>query len=1169
MALPFLALPFLAKAILGTAAGGAAIGGLRKLAGKEMETDTSNDDAFPRGDRSAFGEAMDWLNLVGQPVQNLFAGRFGSAARTAVDVVGRAVDAVLPGDVIPDVSKPSDLTSPTELVEDAIGAERGSTHWAPRLALDIAGDIFTNPTGLISFGGGAANKVAKTADQIDTIGKTWQKVATTSGGKLINSGMPGLVNARGDILSNAIESGLTRSARKKLAKEGVGASDFARKILAEAGDDATAVAAMIADGGKYASMFQQGGIRFAGQSLVREGGVKAGAQKTIDFLDDVVTKMGTVSPTAESAVRGMLDVAAPVGRGVASVAKKGADLGYKLSGKVAGVAEPILRAMKVAKATGNNHAQVAANNMVRLFDTMDPAIRSDMSKVMFNIADDADGAVRTLSSRTVPAKPFMTKDEQLALLRDRVDDAFDSGMEFGGKSKNEVMATLSDVVDQNMKLFDIDTKLGRMSAPSMYVHPERGMVHVADLAQEHAEVLRAMGDDVKSAVDKVVDLQSIRDTAVQSLKGLKSGKAYDDMAKRVQQVELDLSGALDDIAANNRIGQWIADQGFTLQQIDTSAMSPPLYFQRQFVRDGAEGAGGASYAKSRVLREQDEFVDYLNTGAKLKMDAAGNMLDRVAASGRGVSYASVARNIVGESVEGNALAEAVKHALDELAEVNKPLADALSRVTKPIPPRSGFFKGLAAFNSFWKPAVLFGIGIPRFMSIARNKIMGPIQEITDSGAQILWKQIPGDIAQTAKMMGGEYADAGKRLANSFRKVREGIADSAIDALDIPLPKDRVRRSLAILDQAKAASAGDFRRMRDEIVRIGGDDANVLADAFDNGILDGFISTEELVQGLTAGPRARAFKDLMDVPGKGFQHIEHRMRLTQFMALRANGVSAAEAARVVDSAYLDYAVAGVEDRTMRDIIPFAAFTSRSIPQQWAGLSRHGAYRTGVASVYTTNNSQTVVPPWIEDQAYVDLGAKDEAGNPMVVAGFGSPLEVLNLVPSDMNLYELGRHARRVVAGQSNPLLKEGFAAVTGRDPFFNTKVGSYDKTPHFLRWFGAPDSGEFGRYIQNMRRFGVTAPIESVLTQADIIGDERTGPGSKLIRLLSGARITSVNQDSAIAQQLQEQIETNPRVKSGEFIYANAADKATQDLVDSFKRAKARARKAKEAANKGQ
>ena len=67
----------------------------------------------------AFGSVLRWLDRPGQVVRNVLGGEFESAGRQALDFLGEAVDAPLPGDWIPAATDADDFME----FSDLIGAE--------------------------------------------------------------------------------------------------------------------------------------------------------------------------------------------------------------------------------------------------------------------------------------------------------------------------------------------------------------------------------------------------------------------------------------------------------------------------------------------------------------------------------------------------------------------------------------------------------------------------------------------------------------------------------------------------------------------------------------------------------------------------------------------------------------------------------------------------------------------------------------------------------------------------------------------------------------------------------------------------------------------------------------------------------------------------------------
>lgn len=93
---------------------------------------------------------LDWVGRMPQVPYNLIRGRPGAAGRQALDLVGDVIDAPLPGDWIPHISKPEDFTSPHELL--GLDAEQ---HPLLAKGADLVGDTLLNPT---TYLGGAAIK---------------------------------------------------------------------------------------------------------------------------------------------------------------------------------------------------------------------------------------------------------------------------------------------------------------------------------------------------------------------------------------------------------------------------------------------------------------------------------------------------------------------------------------------------------------------------------------------------------------------------------------------------------------------------------------------------------------------------------------------------------------------------------------------------------------------------------------------------------------------------------------------------------------------------------------------------------------------------------------------------------------------------------------------------
>lgn len=246
--------------------------------------------------------------------------------------------------------------------------------------------------------------------------------------------------------------------------------------------------------------------------------------------------------------------------------------------------------------------------------------------------------------------------------------------------------------------------------------------------------------------------------------------------------------------------------------------------------------------------------------------------------------------------------------------------------------------------------------------------------------------------------------------------------------------------------------------------------------------------------------------------------------------------------------------------MRDLIPFVAFITRSIPQQASGLAQRGVLRQALASTFSpeAGGQGTVLPPWLANQAAIDLGVEDREGNPLVLSGLGIPAETLRFIPATTNPFELGETARDVVAS-TQPLVKGAFTFTTGRDPFFGSKPLSFDRTPFTAQALGAPERSEAGRIFNFVRQLGATAPFEGLIGQSEKIADPRKGAGPKLLNLLTGTSAVSVDEDRAVQQVLEQKLARDPSVRSVETLFATSDDPETKALLERLQATRARIR----------
>lgn len=133
---------------------------------------------------TAFSAALRWLSRPGYMARNVLKGDIGGAARQFGDLVLDPLDAILPGDVIPEVSKPTDYVEASDLVG---GMDPG---WG-KFTVDVFGGMATDPLTYTGLGiltkplatvakgatSAAANLASKTAVGAKAVGAIEQGVS--------------------------------------------------------------------------------------------------------------------------------------------------------------------------------------------------------------------------------------------------------------------------------------------------------------------------------------------------------------------------------------------------------------------------------------------------------------------------------------------------------------------------------------------------------------------------------------------------------------------------------------------------------------------------------------------------------------------------------------------------------------------------------------------------------------------------------------------------------------------------------------------------------------------------------------------------------------------------------------------------------------------------------
>jgi hypothetical protein len=282
-----------------------------------------------------------------------------------------------------------------------------------------------------------------------------------------------------------------------------------------------------------------------------------------------------------------------------------------------------------------------------------------------------------------------------------------------------------------------------------------------------------------------------------------------------------------------------------------------------------------------------------------------------------------------------------------------------------------------------------------------------------------------------------------------------------------------------------------------------------------------------------------------------QGLEQRMRLGTFKDLIKVGKTPQEAAKIVRETYLDYSAPGVANRTMREIAPFGAFMSQTLPQQAKFLAKYPGVAVG-AGQFLGSDDENIKYPQMESQIAIPAGL-DEVGNPQYIGGLGLPLEALTQIPGFNS-----EDAYRDIVSPLQPLLKTGIAAITGKDPYSGNDFGSHDK-------IAGQHLGAAGRAYNVLAGTGLTQPLSSLMQPINIAMDERKSGLEKIITGTTGVKMTSVDPDQAQRQQIEKYLRSRPDIKSTTSFYQTEEDPEVTEVMQQLQDAKAALKKKRDAA----
>jgi len=1215
MPLPLLGLLGLAAG--GTAAAGTAIGAARR-AGKPRNPLEDDPDALTidDGEDSAFLSFLDTLGTPGRAVNNVLLGNVEGAGRNLVDFGGDVIDSVLPGDWIPHISRKMDKPG----FSDVVG---GMDPGIGKFAVDVLGGVATDPISFIpgsmvakglGKAGALANQGIKAVDKAvpgveQTVQSAGNLLKRTTGHVKVPDWAKGMLDKARKVSG---QSGTAQPAALGTALEGLSEQE-GRKLFG-AIQNVTREGGLQNAGGKAAPLIADEGVsapyRATQEVLARTEGqfpLTPGASPVDEMMvlrgnrvkeevDPLSQMMGRPAGSSDELLEAMADP------GFASPFPL-TDVDPRLTSGI-GVANnlvtnPVSKQIEGEAAKAFREAPFRAGERIVAGDRGNigtiVSVFDDVARVRF--LNKTTGLEKTVSIPVQGLRKY-SGDVPMDVVPDIPKTA--KGLEthgpFGAIDEAPIGSMAPDpaAVQSANKAISPAIRFGVPAVDEMLgAIPRAGVSRSgAEMANVTDAVNMAQGgvapELAKVGVDDLPDLlgpwKSHEQQVSDIVRGLEAqGVQGAELAKLSQAAQRWVDYSATQFREAVKSGAFEVPQGRDLLR------ESPQYAMRMFTGPESEldrvaGAGSASSSKARSLKSGESVADYLNAnpdtvlesnlalaGAKRGSQQASMLAKTSLAKDLVAKYGTQAEEKLAKAqgavdqwqylpeaermakaglTEAEQLAYKARWAPlhlagDEASDLNKgaraiikeiemgnkaagiapdrETARVLMTAYEGLPERDWLTSGLAKVNKLFKPFATAGAFVPRINFSIRNITTG-------AGGQIL----------SSPQARGQFPQFAKQMAKMvYRSIDDGLEQ---------LTGSRILRSeneFAQYNQALAAGKGDIAATAALIKNPR------IREMYEQGVItDGFAQSELLANEITRTGWSKKWRDIRDWPAKIAKGSEQRARATLYDGLRNGGKSADEAAEIVRDTMFPYEISSVENRLARDAIPFFQWSARAVPQAAKVLAEF-PWLAGGASRALTGEDEPLYP-YLEGGLNIPVGS-DESGNNQYLTSLGLPLESLNKVPASF------RDVKRNIIGASSPPLKTLFGALSGEDAYFETPFGSYSKLP------GNIEAGALGRAYNVAAGTGLIQPLATAAQTVGKFADDRLSPMDKVLSLLTGAKVQSVDPDLALQQQLTQSLQQNPNIRQFRSFSANQPDDATDELLRRYQAAKKQLR-AKRAAS---
>ncbi len=1139
----------------------------------------TQDELLPKN-QSAFQSGLQWIGRPGQVVKNILTGNLEGAARQAGDFLLDPVDAVLPGDLIPELSRKQDEIQGSQLLglDDDWRKEHPFLNMAVSLPVDIATDPLTflgfgplaKAAGAIGKGAAAAAvaaKIPRAAEIIQAVKDTGEAVgrgarsiageerltpevaaarqaasaakatvgetAAAEAGRIFAGYTPKELEVAGDVADGLVQDASGRplsvlpgdSIGERLAAHPEGAGlDPGRieKVIQESqafmerqgiegglGGAAPDVGQMLKAGGRQMGAAPDLPIFTAGPGIADYLPRKYGGVSEEQALEDLIGGKGQIGMGQSSKERQLLTP-----QSVLEHFEKNPQL---------------TRVRNLSERVGQWVGQQAELAKRAIFgEQILQAVKEGRLQI-------PQSELERISKEVIAAKAVQLGENVAADIAPRAASPGDTLAGYGVGSQSGTSASLGgnsaiDLTGQTGTDLNTAGKMGEFSGTSappaaMQMMITKGMRQdLTDLGYTKGQINAMLPDDAVLAIKQ--QQGPLRAGGIDMLGGAGPKVASDTMGIG------DLSG--------------LAKTPKKSAPVDLmSGMGPKI--DSGLVGDASGIALPPSSAASNL--------DLLGgAGPRIRSDIYGVGSQ----SGKGVGRAKGASqaidplaSLAGESKPISDLSRTMDHIMNHEFRLTDPASRSIVAgaikgldpenarfahdMMNGLKPRGPVMQKLAQMNHVVKPMMVYGYVIPKIGTDVSNAVSGAWQAFSNPATR---------------------GTAFKAMA----RIPETLYGSIVDSLGLKLPKDQMGKVIALYDQTLKKSGGIASKALDDIAAgpgVAGFTGRQIADVYRSGAPGGFVDTEGFLKTMASTKWNQRFKHITEWPARMFKGIEDRMRVGMGLELTKEGKSLDEIGRFTNEALYNYDISSAGNRAARDILPFAQFTMKAIPQQMKLLIEKPWLAVGMSSLMTEKEGQPVYP-YMEGKLNIPLGV-NEQGQQNYLSGTRLPFESLGMIPNPSgSLQQTGRDLARIGVGSSQPLLKTAFAAIAGKDPYFDTPFGSYSKV-------AGQDLGGFGRAYNIAAGAGLAQPLAEPLRLASKLSDDRTTPAMKAIDLLTGANVVSVDENKALQQRLSDYLKRNPNVQSYESLFSKSDDPETKALLAQLHEARKRIKASKKSA----